>query len=138
MLFLEKNITLSESQFGFRKGRSTDLAIQTLAEKYYDAIENDEYMVGIYLDLSRAINTISHEILFRKLNYYGIRGTALAWIIEYLTDIKQCVSYNNSDSDIVNINIGVPHGSILGPLLFLLWPEFEVRPVPISVQQPRH
>ena len=70
---------------GSAKGLSTYLAIQILVEKYYDTIERNKYMVGIFLDLSRAFDTISHGILLRKLCNYGIRGTALDWIVHYLT-----------------------------------------------------
>ncbi len=112
---------MSNCQFGFRKGCSTDLAIQTLVERYYETIESNETMVGIFLDLSRAFDTISHKILIRKLRYYGIRGIALDWIFDYLNGRTQYVNYNNGNSKMVNITIGVPQGSILGPLLFLLY-----------------
>ena len=121
MDFLDKNDILYKFQFGFRKGLSTDLSIQTLVEKYYDTIERNEYMVGIFLDLSRAFDTISHDILLRKLYNYGIRGIALDWIADYLTGRSQYVSYNNCNSATLNTSIGIPQGSILGPLLFILY-----------------
>ena len=121
MDFLDKNDILYKFQFGFRKGLSTDLAIQTLVEKYYDTIERNEYMVGIFLDLSRAFDTISHDILLRKLYNYGIRGIALDWIADYLNGRSQYVSYNNCNSATLNTSIGIPQGSILGPLVFLLY-----------------
>ena len=120
MDFLDKNYILYKFQFGFRKGLSTDLAIQTLVEKYYDTIKRNEYMVGIFLDLSRAFDTISHDILLRKLYNYGIRGIALDWIADYLTGRSQYVSYNNCNSATLITSIGIPQGSILGPLLFIL------------------
>jgi hypothetical protein len=119
--YLDVNNILSESQYGFREGHSSDLAIQALSEKFYDIIDNDECMIGIFLDLSRAFDTLSHNILIRKLYYYGIRGTALDWVSNYLSGRKQFVSYNNSKSDTVDISLGIPQGSILGPLLFLLY-----------------
>ena len=97
------------------------LAIQTLVEKYYDTIERSEYMVGIFLHLSRAFATISHDILLRKLYNYGIRGIALDWIADYLTGRSQYVSYNNCISATLNTSIGIPQCSILGPLLFILY-----------------
>ena len=75
---------------------------------FYDIIDNDECMIGIFLDLSRAFDTLSHNILIRKLYYYGIRGTALDWVSNYLSGRKQFVSYNNSKSDTVDISLGIP------------------------------
>ena len=121
MHFLDKYNILYENQFGFRKNRSTDMAIQTLVDKFHETIEKDELMVGIFIDLSRAFDTISHDILLRKLHFYGIRGTSLKWIEDYLSNRKQYVQYNNSKSAMGNITIGVPQGSILGPLLFLIY-----------------
>jgi len=119
--FLDKNQILTKHQFGFRKNRSTDLAIQTMVDTLHDVIENNDLMVGLFIDLSRAFDTISHDILLGKLDYYGIRGTPLNWLADYLKNRKQYVSYNNYNSSMANITIGVPQGSILGPLLFLLY-----------------
>ncbi len=119
--FLDQNNILNNNQFGFRKNRSTDMAIQTLVDKFHETIEKDEIMVGIFIDLSRAFDTIAHGILLRKLHFYGIRGASLKWIEDYLTNRKQYVEYNNSKSNLGKISIGVPQGSILGPLLFLIY-----------------
>ncbi len=78
-------------------------------------------MLGVYIDLTRAFDTMSHKIFFDKLYHYGIRGTALKWIENYLTNRKQFVCYNNTKSYEGNLDIGVPQGSILGPLLFILY-----------------
>ena len=78
-------------------------------------------MIGLFIDLSRAFNTISHKILIDKLYKYGIRGIALEWIKDYLLNRKQYVVYNNTKSNISSVEIGVPQGSILGPLLFLIY-----------------
>jgi hypothetical protein len=121
MAFWDKHDVLYKYQFGFRKKRSTDMALYTLVDTFYEAIENDEFMVGIFLDLSKAFDTISHEILLRKLMFYGIRGTTNNWVKDYLTNRKQFVNYNNCKSRMGNIDIGIPQGSILGPLLFLLY-----------------
>ena len=120
-LFLDKNNILSENQFGFRQGRSTDIAIHSLVEKYYETIERNEYLVGLFIDFSKAFDTISHSILLKKLQYYGIRGQSLNWIEDYLYNRKQFVSYNGKHSQVGELTIGVPQGSILGPLLFLLY-----------------
>jgi len=119
--FVEKFNILNDNQFGFRKNRSTCLALDTLVDKFHNTIEKNEIMIGLFIDLSRAFDTMSHEILLKKLYIYGFRGIALNWIKDYLSNRKQFVVYNNEKSQMVDFNIGVPQGSILGPLLFLLY-----------------
>ena len=121
ILFLDKFNILNDGQFGFRKNRSTDMAIHTLMDKLYESIENDKISLGIFIDFSRAFDTISHDILLKKLQFYGFRGKAHDWIKNYLTNRKQFVAYNNSHSQLGDVTIWVPQGSILGPLLFLLY-----------------
>ena len=107
----------------FRKNHATStcLAINTFVNKFHETIENDQLMISLFIDLSRAFDTISHEILFNKLYVYGIRGLALDWIKNYLRNRKQFVIYNNAQSSFRKILMGVPQGSILGPLLFILY-----------------
>ena len=119
--FLDKHNILNDNQFGFRKHRSTCLALGTLANRFHDMIDKNELMIGLFIDLSRAFDMISHDILVKKLQFYGIRGVALDWFIDYLSNRKQYVVFNNEKSKMVKVNIGVPQGSILGPLLFLLY-----------------
>jgi retron-type reverse transcriptase len=108
-------------QFGFRKNYSTSLAIHSFVNQFHEAIEKDRYMMSLFIDLSEALDTISHDILFNKLYVYGIRGLALDWLKNYLQSRKQFVVYNNVKSSLGNISKGVPQGSILGPLLFILY-----------------
>ncbi len=112
---------LNEKQFGFRSNHSTQMAIMQLVDKVNAAVEKDETTIGIFLDLSKAFDTIDHGILLHKLEHYGFRGIVLEWFKSYLHHRKQFVSYNSHESDMKNIICGVPQGSILGPLLFIIY-----------------
>ena len=112
---------LYDNQYGFRKHHSTAYALACLYDKISSAIENKEYTVGIFIDLSKAFDTVSHHILISKLEHYGVRGTALRWFENYLSGRQQYVEFNGICSELCQIKCGVPQGSILGPLLFLLY-----------------
>ena len=118
---LNKHKLLFHSQYGFREKHSTNLAIMELVTKITQAIENKEYTIGVFLDLSKAFDTVNHNILLHKLEHYGIRGVALDWFKNYLSNRIQVVKYNSSRSDSLEIKCGVPQGSVLGPLLFLIY-----------------
>jgi hypothetical protein len=90
-------------------------------EKIIKALEIGHFTIGIFLDFSKAFDTVNHQILLEKLNCYGIRGVANQWIKSYLSDRQQYTCYNGKNSSISNIKCGVPQGSILGPILFLLY-----------------
>jgi hypothetical protein len=118
---IEKNKILTQNQYGFRENRSTELAIIELVDKITQAIDKGEYTIGIFLDLSKAFDTINHKILIQKLEHYGIRGITRQWFEDYLKNRKQIVKYNHVKSKAMIIKSGVPQGSILGSILFLLY-----------------
>ena len=119
--FINKYRLLYLYQFGFREEHSPNLAMIFLVDKISNALDKGEFVLGLFLDFSKAFDTVNHEILFTKLEYYGIRGIALDWFKSYLSGRKQFVEYNNVYSSNASISCGVPQGSILGPLLFLLY-----------------
>ena len=119
--FLEFNKILIENQFGFRKKCSTYMALAVLIDKVIKSLESGDYMIGVFLDFSKAFDTVDHDILLKKLCHYGIRDTGLKWFQSYLSEWKQYVTYNDTKSSIKSIRCGVPQGSILGPLLFLIY-----------------
>ena len=119
--FLIINNILNQNQFGFRKNHSTDFAIIQLLDKITDLLAKKEQIIAVYMDLSKAFDTIDHKTLLHKLNNYGIRGIALSWLKSYLSDRQQFVCIDGHNSSMSNIKCGVPQGSILGPLLFLIY-----------------
>jgi hypothetical protein len=119
--FLNKYKILYAYQFGFRQGHSTSLALIEIIDNILSDLEEGKLVAGIYIDLSKAFDTVDHEILLDKLNHYGIRGQALNWFQDYLSNRKQYSIVNGKHSELKNINYGVPQGSVLGPLLFLIY-----------------
>ena len=117
--FINANTILYKYQFGFRKSHSTNHAIISLVEKVNNAMDSGKISSGVFLDLRKAFDTVDHCILLDKLYKYGIRGTPWNWFKSYLGNRKQCVCYSDTLSATVPITHGVPHGSILGPLLFI-------------------
>ena len=105
----------------FRKDYGTNHAVTKLVETVTDAFEQKEFVVGVLLDLSKAFDTINYNVLFRKLHYYGIRGCALNWFQSYLSKCLQQVEYRGNLLSPCHLSHGVPQGSILGPLLFLIY-----------------
>ena len=119
--FVIQNELLYKYQFGFRKLHSTILAIITLTDMVAKALENGDHVIGVFLDFSKAFDTVDHDILFHKLEYLGIRGVALDWLRDYLHSRYQFVMYDKTSSEKREVICGVPQGSVLGPLLFLLY-----------------
>ena len=119
--FLNSHHLLHDHQYGFRDNYSTSLAIVHLIDQITQNMDNNVFSVGVFLDLSKAFDTINHKILCNKLEIYGIRGVALNWFSSYLNNRQQCVSINNILSNFKTTLCGVPQGSVLGPLLFLIY-----------------
>ena len=119
--FLEHNNILFENQFGFRKNNSTVYALMEITERIKESIDNGKFGCGIFIDLKKAFDTVNHKILLTKLEHYGVRDVLLNWFESYLTGRKQYVFYNGESSDLKDISCGVPQGSVLGPLLFLIY-----------------
>ena len=119
--FLNRQHFFYKYQFGFRKNHSTSHATALLAENICKAFEKKQTTIGVFLDLSKAFDTIDHRILLAKLQHYGVRGLPLKLFQSYLTNRSQQVLVNGKFSNCLPINYGVPQGSILGPLLFLIY-----------------
>ena len=117
--FLNEFDIIFKYQFGFRKGYSTYLALTVLMDKLAKSMENGDYVVGVFLDFSKAFDMVDHNILLSKLYHNGIRDVALKWFQSYLEDRQQYVTYNGETSNMQKIKCGVPQGSILG--LFLIY-----------------
>ena len=119
--FLSIHNCIYENQFGFRRNHSTNHALISLTEHIRDALDNNSISCGVFIDLQKAFDTVDHTILLKKLDHYGIRGSANDWFKSYLTNRKQFVSINGYDSREIVMPYGVPQGSVLGPLLFLVY-----------------
>ena len=119
--FLVSQGILHDSQFGFRKSHSTSHALNYSVYQIQQALKQGLHVLGIFIDLSKAFDTIDHKILLKKLEIYGIRGVPLKLLESYLSDRQQCVSVLGEVSDKLPVVYGVPQGSCLGPLLFLIY-----------------
>ena len=120
-LFLEQHNHLYPYQFGFRIDYSTNNALITIVERIQRQLDAGNYTAGEFSDHKKAFDTVDHNILLEKFDYCGIRGVAKDWFRSYLDNRKQYVTLNGSDSSIKAILTGVPQGSVLGPLLFLIY-----------------
>ena len=117
--FLDKRHLIYNKHFGFRLHHSTDHAVFSIIDQ--KAIENHDYSCGIFVDFNKAFDSVNHNILLTKLEYYGIRGIVKDWFNSYLINRTQTVSLGSVISDVQTVFCGVPQGSlVLGPLLFLI------------------
>ena len=119
--FLNKNNILSDSQHGFTESRSTESALCDFQQKIVNAVDKKMHALGLFVDFSRAFDMVNHELLLIKLERYGIRGKSWDLFKSYLNKRKQYVVVNRAKSETLLIDQGVPQGSVLGPLLYLIY-----------------
>ena len=117
-MFFQKRNIYCDFQFGFRSNFSTNNTLLSIVESHLD---QNKFSAGVFVDLKKAFDTVDHHILLQKLERYGIRGVANEWFLSYLKNRTQFVSIGNVSSTIKKMLTGVPQGSVLGPLLFLLY-----------------
>ena len=119
--FLNQQNLFYDKQFGFRNSHSTTHALTELTEKIRQACDSGKFAYGVFLDFQKAFDTVSHDILLKKLEHYGIRGVSNAWFKSYLQNRKQHTYHGAILSDNKYNEYGVPQGSVLWPLLFIIF-----------------
>ena len=119
--YFETNGLFYGSQYGFRKRHSTEFAALELVDKLLNMMDKGQVPLGIFLDLSKAFDTLDHNILIKKLEFYGVSDGPGKLLESYLSNRKQLVVFDDINSQVLDIKTGVPQGSILGPLLFLIY-----------------
>ena len=119
--FCNENDILNKNQGGFRKNHSTVSTVANFTDNLYTAINNNKFSLATFIDFSKAFDTVNHDILIKKLGKLGIRGKNQNLIKNYLENRLQKTVVNDIESDFNNISCGVPQGSVLGPLLFLIY-----------------
>ena len=119
--FLNKNNIITSDQYSFKKDTSTEMAILDLNQYVLSKIESKLLTIGVFIDISKAFDSIRHDLLLRKLYHYGIRGQMYDWCYSYLNGRQQYITINSSESLLLATTSGVPQGSILGPSFFNLF-----------------
>ena len=128
--YFDENGFLSPDQSGFRARHSTVTSLLKCTDNWFSGLDTGQMTGLIFIDLKKAFDTVDHEILCKKLYLYGVQDRELAWFKSYLSNRKQFARVNGTDSKIEEIDIGVPQGSCLGPLLFLVY----INDLPIAIK----
>ena len=121
MDFIDKYNILSPEQFGFTTNSSTELAITTIYDKFLDNLDKNQYTCAIFLDIKKAFDSLQHKILLKKLDHYGFRGKIWNLLKSYMENRKICTKVEQKASKYFKVIHGISQGSVLGPLLFLLF-----------------
>jgi len=121
MSHLEQHKILADQQHGFRKRRSCESQLVLTIQDLASSLDNGEQIDAILLDFSKAFDKVPHQLLTQKLDHYGVRGNLLQWIQSFLTNRNQRVLVEGHTSQTARVTPGVPQGSVLGPLLFVLY-----------------
>ena len=116
--YFDRNDLLTQHQYGFRKNHSTEFAAMELIDRVANLLKLGQISFNLYIVLSKAFDVLNHDILLSKLEFYGLNELTIKLTKSYLSNRSQFCQYYDASSDIVRTNIGVPQGSILGPLLF--------------------
>ena len=119
--YIEKNVLLSDNQYGFRSSRSASLALFELVDEITKSNDDDKYTIGIFMDIRKAFYTIDHNILIQKLHFLRVRGIANSWLRIYLSKQMQYVEVCDYMCNLLLVKCGVPQGYILYYLLFILY-----------------
>lgn len=120
-MFLSDNDILSTFQSGFRKQHGTTTAAMKVVNDLIVAMDRKQHCASLFIDLSKAFDTVDHDIMLKRLVNIGFSSQAVAWFKDYLSGRTQCVQFNGKRSDVLTVQKGVPQGSVLGPLLFTIY-----------------